>query len=74
MSFSDANVDVGVLEVLRRSCQITVLDTPVGPLSDLGMDSGGDDRAAVLDGTGGMIDGSSSEPSSMHDLSMSHRV
>lgn len=49
-------------------------DTLVGPLSDLGMGGGGDDRPAGLDGTEEKIDGGSSEPSSMHDLSMSHRV
>lgn len=40
----------------------------------LGMGGGGDDRPVGLDGTEEMIDGSASEPSSMHDLSMSHRV
>lgn len=47
---------------------------PVAPLSDLGMNSGGDDRPVVHDGTGVVIDGSFREPSSMHYLSMSDRV
>lgn len=76
MPIDISSVDVKALDTLSRSSQITVKvsGTPVSPLSDLGMDSGGDDRPVVLDGTEGMIDGSSGEPSSMHDQSMSHRV
>lgn len=61
--------------ILTGSSQITGFTqvvfgsgNPVYPLSDLGIDGGGDDV------TEGMIDGRSTGPSSMGDLSMSHRV
>lgn len=52
-------MDVGVLEILTGSRQITgltpvwVSGSPVGPLSGLGTAGGGDDRVAGLNGTEG---------------------
>lgn len=54
----------------RRRCQALQSDR----LVRYGRWGGGDDGPAALNGTEGMIDGCSSQPSSMHDPSVSHRL